>query len=523
MSPSRRPTCTGSIADHRLRLAARQVADLAPGDRARAWASRGSRPAGGSTAVGPAPFVAAVVADLKAHRGSSLVIAGVGQPPRSTRWRTRSTGARQRRQDGRVHRPGRGRAADQLAGAPRARRGHEGRQGRDPGDPRRQPGLRCAGRSRLRRRPREEVKTTIRLGLYEDETSKLCQWHVPEAHPLESWGDALAFDGTATIVQPLIAPLYGGKSALEFVAALASGQSPQGLNLVQTYWKGRKPGGNFDAFWRKSLRDGVVADYGREAEEYRRSSRSARCRPLRSRHPADSRSSSGPTPPSGTAGSPTTAGSRNCPSRSPSSPGTTPRSSRRRRPRSSGSRSTSLRRIRRHRADCRRPDGSASRPGRPGPGRRRRSPSTSATVGPVRAAWGRASGFDAYPVRTSGDALVRRERDRGEDRQDLPARERPAPQHDGEPRARPGRDARRSTPSIPSSPRSPTSTSSARRRCTRTPCPSTAATRSTRAGSARGTPGAWRSTSTPASAATPASSPARPRTTSRSWARSRCS
>jgi molybdopterin-containing oxidoreductase family iron-sulfur binding subunit len=105
----------------------------------------------------------------------------------------------------------------------------------------------------------EKVKTTIRLGLYDDETSQRCQWHIPEAHALESWGDALAFDGTATIIQPLIAPLYGGKSAIEFVASLAAGGSRQGLDLVQATWKGRNPGGNFDAFWRKTLRDGVVA------------------------------------------------------------------------------------------------------------------------------------------------------------------------------------------------------------------------------------------------------------------------
>ncbi len=103
------------------------------------------------------------------------------------------------------------------------------------------------------------VKTTIRLGLYEDETSKLCQWHIPESHPLEAWSDARAFDGTATIVQPLIAPLYGGKSAIEFVAALATGGSRQGLDLVRSYWKDQKPGAGFDAFWRKTLRDGVVA------------------------------------------------------------------------------------------------------------------------------------------------------------------------------------------------------------------------------------------------------------------------
>ncbi len=60
----------------------------------------------------------------------------------------------------------------------------------------------------------------IHLGPYDDETARLCHWHIPEAHALESWGDLRAFDGSATIQQPLIAPLYGGKSAIEVLALL---------------------------------------------------------------------------------------------------------------------------------------------------------------------------------------------------------------------------------------------------------------------------------------------------------------
>src|SRR5581483_11064804 len=53
----------------------------------------------------------------------------------------------------------------------------------------------------------DRVGVRIHLSLYDDETSRLCHWHLPEAHFLESWGDARAWDGTATILQPLIAPL----------------------------------------------------------------------------------------------------------------------------------------------------------------------------------------------------------------------------------------------------------------------------------------------------------------------------
>ena len=58
-----------------------------------------------------------------------------------------------------------------------------------------------------------KVALRVHLSLYDDETSALCHWHVPEAHFLEAWSDARGYDGTASIVQPLIAPLYGGKIA----------------------------------------------------------------------------------------------------------------------------------------------------------------------------------------------------------------------------------------------------------------------------------------------------------------------
>ena len=102
------------------------------------------------------------------------------------------------------------------------------------------------------------IQTRVHLGLYQDETAELCHWHLNEAHYLEAWGDARAYDGTVSIVQPLIAPLYEGKSAYELVSALAGQGQTSGHDLVQNFWKKQHAGTDFDAFWRKSLHDGWV-------------------------------------------------------------------------------------------------------------------------------------------------------------------------------------------------------------------------------------------------------------------------
>ena len=103
-----------------------------------------------------------------------------------------------------------------------------------------------------------KVPLRVHYGLYQDETAELCQWHVPATHELESWGDARAYDGTVSIVQPLIAPLYNGKSAIEFVAMLSGQADATGYDLTRAYWQKQHPGADFEPFWRKSLHDGWV-------------------------------------------------------------------------------------------------------------------------------------------------------------------------------------------------------------------------------------------------------------------------
>jgi len=102
-----------------------------------------------------------------------------------------------------------------------------------------------------------KAKSSIHLSLYEDETSQRASWHLPAAHYLESWGDALSWNGTLSIVQPLIAPLHGGRTALEVVALFAGGAdsaAPSGLDLVRA----THPELSAEHSWRKALASGVI-------------------------------------------------------------------------------------------------------------------------------------------------------------------------------------------------------------------------------------------------------------------------
>jgi MoCo/4Fe-4S cofactor protein with predicted Tat translocation signal len=103
-----------------------------------------------------------------------------------------------------------------------------------------------------------KVPLRVHHGLYQNETAELCQWHVSATHELEAWGDARAYDGTVSVIQPLIAPLYNGKSALEFVALLSGQADATGYDLVRAYWQKQHTGADFEQFWRKSLHDGWI-------------------------------------------------------------------------------------------------------------------------------------------------------------------------------------------------------------------------------------------------------------------------
>jgi molybdopterin-containing oxidoreductase family iron-sulfur binding subunit len=251
------PTSTGSRADHRLPMKPSAV-EHAAREIAAAVGVGGAGRSGGSegTPLKPAEqkWVAAVAKDLSAHRGRSLVIAGEGQPPvvhalahamnqalgneRKTVAYTQTAEAEPINQLESITTL----AADMNAGKVDV--------------------LVIVGGNPVYSAPVDlkfsdalnKVQLRAHLSLYDDETSALCQWHVPEAHFLEAWSDARGFDGTTSIVQPLIAPLYGGKSAHELLASMSDRPERSGHDLVRDYWKIDKD----DATWRRWLHDGVM-------------------------------------------------------------------------------------------------------------------------------------------------------------------------------------------------------------------------------------------------------------------------
>ena len=105
------------------------------------------------------------------------------------------------------------------------------------------------------------VKTRIHLGVFDNETARRCDWHLPRAQYLESWADARAFDGTLSIVQPLIEPLYGGRTPIELLALAVGDETQSGYDIVRRTLRRQLSGaGDFESAWRKALHDGVVAN-----------------------------------------------------------------------------------------------------------------------------------------------------------------------------------------------------------------------------------------------------------------------
>ncbi|WP_437201420.1 TAT-variant-translocated molybdopterin oxidoreductase [Planctomicrobium sp. SH664] len=104
-----------------------------------------------------------------------------------------------------------------------------------------------------------KVPFTVHYGHYVDETAAVCEWHLPATHELEEWSDVRGEDGTVTIIQPLIAPLYDGRSLHELLNLLVGNVDSSGRDTVEKYWR-EQFGADAEAKWKKSLQDGVIAD-----------------------------------------------------------------------------------------------------------------------------------------------------------------------------------------------------------------------------------------------------------------------
>src|SRR5262249_21832897 len=106
-----------------------------------------------------------------------------------------------------------------------------------------------------------KAQARIHAGLHADETAQLCQWHLPLSHGLESWSDGRAVDGSATIIQPVIAPLYASRSVHQLLDFLLGGDDPAPDAAVKTTWRSTF-GTDFDDRWTRALHDGFVTGSG---------------------------------------------------------------------------------------------------------------------------------------------------------------------------------------------------------------------------------------------------------------------
>jgi MoCo/4Fe-4S cofactor protein with predicted Tat translocation signal len=270
-------TLTGAMADHRLRCPASQIAELTFMLADKIFAGTNDAALGsvmesvqGLTSFGGAPFeeqwISGAANDLMAKPGASLVLAGSTQPvsvqllvfainaalknlgqtlivrqhPHNPRTIDISQLARDIN-DGRI------KQLFILGGDPvyNAPRGLvEDRDTKLPLD-----------WAEVQKR----VPEIVRLGYHEDATSALSQWHVPAAHYLESWGDALTANGDYLSIQPMILPIFGGLSESELLSCVLGFAKTEGPELVQETFRATNPPGDFQTAWSHFLHDGFAA------------------------------------------------------------------------------------------------------------------------------------------------------------------------------------------------------------------------------------------------------------------------
>jgi Fe-S-cluster-containing dehydrogenase component len=249
------PSVTGSSADHRLPLRASDVGQFARGLAALVGL-------GGSATLSPAAekWLDAVASDLTKHRGTALVVAGEFQPAEvhalahainaalgnvgSTLYYTEPVEANPVNQAESFTEL----CADMDAGKVDT--------------------LLIFGSNPVYDAPHDfdftsklqKVGTSVHVSTHFDETAEYSKWHVAESHYLETWGDVRAFDGTVSVIQPLIAPLYHTHSAFDVLAAFTDKPGLTAYDAVRDRLKTSAGASDPEKFWRKSLNDGVIAN-----------------------------------------------------------------------------------------------------------------------------------------------------------------------------------------------------------------------------------------------------------------------
>jgi molybdopterin-containing oxidoreductase family iron-sulfur binding subunit len=251
---------TGASADHRLRLESRQIAHFLAALTARlAPTAAGAASLAGAGAAGVDPrWIDALAKDLLANRGRGLIVAGERQPAavhaavcalNTYLGNAGETVSYYETRDASLP------SMSSLTSLVSSMRGGTVQT------------LVILGGNPVFDAPADldfasalaKVPHAIALAHTIDETSSKAEWHIPRAHYLESWGDARAVGGTISVVQPLILPLFGGKTPVEVLGLMVAGQDRPGYDIVRETWKPILSEGGFDTAWNRVLHDGLLA------------------------------------------------------------------------------------------------------------------------------------------------------------------------------------------------------------------------------------------------------------------------
>jgi MoCo/4Fe-4S cofactor protein with predicted Tat translocation signal len=263
-------TITGASADHRVPVRPSQV-EMAAYQIAQTLGIQGIESPAGPSIEFPAGWLESLTQDLQENAGSSLVIAGIRQPP----------------------------AVHALAHAINETLGNNGSTVFYTEPVLAEPANQIEAVENLVRDMREgnvdllviidgnpvydtpanldfigamdQVRMSVYLGIYDNETAIRSTYHIPAAHFLEMWSDSRAYDGTISIIQPLIEPIYGGMSPHELLAELLGQTGVQGHDIVRGYWQEQFGADDEDPefvrWWQMTLHDGLMADSALERQE----------------------------------------------------------------------------------------------------------------------------------------------------------------------------------------------------------------------------------------------------------------